>query len=109
MDGSQKNTYVTVLKILGGTIIVLGVIGSLALGRIFEIPHGVTYTYYEYNYYILFAGVLSSVITGALVMGMGELIRLTYETSLNTRLLLEQARKMGTAEPEAEDEELPEL
>lgn len=49
MDGSQKNTYVTVLKILGGTIIVLGVIGSLALGRIFEIPHGVTYTYYEYN------------------------------------------------------------
>ena len=109
MDGSQKNTYVTVLKILGGAIIGLGVIGSLALGRIFEIPHGMTYTYYEYNYYIMFAGVLSSVIMGALVMGMGELIRLSYETSLNTRLLLEQARKMGTAGPEVEDEELPEL
>lgn len=109
MNDPEKNIYATALKILGGIIVIFGIIGSVILGDVFKIEYGVTYTFREYNYYLMTVGILSSVITGALIMGMGELIQLAYKTSLDTRyilLLVKDKEKKGS---NAEDEELPEL
>ena len=87
-----KNIYASVLKILGGCIMALGILGSFILGKAFEVQQGYTYVYYEYNYYLMFVGVISSVVTGTLIMGMGELIRIAHETSEYTRLILKQIK-----------------
>lgn len=105
----KENSYAKALKILGAVIMALGCLGSLVLGNELKIQHGVTYVYYEYNYFIMIAGVLSSVITGTLIMGMGELIRIAHETSVYTQLILKQTGYNGDFGIESIDEELPAL
>lgn len=109
MKKANKNVYASALKIIGGIVIIFGIIGSMILGDAFKIQHGVTYIFYEYNYYLMTVGVLSSVITGALIMGMGELIQLIDKTSTDINGILLCVKGKENNDYSVENEELPEL
>lgn len=109
MKKDNKNVYAVALKIIGGSIIILGIIGSLILGDAFKIQYGVNYVFYKYNYYLMTAGIFSSVITGVLIMGMGELIQLIDKTSTDIKSILLCMKYKENNDYNTENEELPEL
>ena len=62
-------------KILGKIIIVLGIIGGIVIGNICGIPKMSGYrATYEFNYYLMIASWISSIILGSLFLALGEIV-----------------------------------
>ena len=71
---NTKNTFARLLSIAGIAVIILGIIGSIVLGNTYA------YGYSEFNVSIFFAGLVSTLITGFLILGLAELINLADES-----------------------------
>lgn len=72
---NTKNTFAMLLFIAGIAVIVLGIIGSIVLGRTYADGY-----YSEFNGTIFFTGLVTTLITGFLILGLAELIRLADES-----------------------------
>lgn len=89
-----------IIKVLGIIFIILGIIGSIYLGNLFEMKQYAGYSYYSqssryeyvFNTPLFIAGVVSSSTFGILMMGFGELINIAEDNRDNTKNLLRYLR-----------------
>lgn len=106
IKNKSDNVYSQALFFIGWGVIVLGVIGSVVLGK--------TYTNYygEFNFAIFLVGVISTVMSGFLILGLAEIINVLND---NRRLLAtltqnnEFTQGSGISVAKSIAEELPEL
>lgn len=70
---------------LGFITIVIGCIGSLTLGSMFPVRSGVYYIHESYNWALAIAGIISSVISGIVLIGFAEIINLLQKNVDNTQ------------------------
>ena len=104
MKNKSDNFYSQALFIIGWGVIVLGVIGSIVLGN--------TYSYYgDFNFAIFLVGVISTAISGFLVLGMAEVISILNDNRRLLAAMTQNAENPATnsSASNAIAEELPEL
>ena len=106
IKNKSDNFYSQALFFIGWGVIVLGVIGSIALGNTYT-------TYYdEFNFVIFLVGLISTIMSGFLILGLADVISIVND---NRRLLatLTQSNEItqGSNKNIAKSiaEELPEL
>ena len=71
-----KNKYAFILWIIGLLTIILGICGSVVLGDKFSVVSGTYYYHKEYNVEVAIMGIIASIVSGAITMGIAEAIRL---------------------------------
>lgn len=85
----SKNTTANVLKVIGIVIALLGIIGSLVLGKVFEIQvEKMFFDETRYNWGVALIGIASSVISGVLLYGFGEIISLLQVNADNQKQII---------------------
>ena len=72
----KENTIVLVIRWIGGGVISAGIFASLVIGLMME------------NWIFLFAGMLSSVISGVMLLGFSEIISLLQLNVYKTEKLI---------------------
>lgn len=86
---TSKNATANVLQVIGIVIILLGIAGSLVLGKVYGIQvESLFSTETKYNWGIAIAGILGSVISGVLLCGFGEVIALLQTNADNQKQII---------------------
>ena len=105
MKNKSDNFYSKALFIIGWGIIVLGVIGSFVLGN--------TYTDYygDFNGALFLVGLISTAMSGFLILGLAELISIQNDNRRLLASLAQEGGKMPTDNSNSSSiaEELPEI
>ena len=68
---STQNTFARLLFIAAIAVIILGFIGSIVLGK--------AYGYYGFNVVRFFGGLVSTLITGFIILGLAEMVNILDE------------------------------
>ena len=68
---STQNTFARLLFIAAIAVIILGFIGSIVLGK--------AYGYYGFNVGLFFGGLVSTLITGFIILGLAEMVNILDE------------------------------
>ncbi len=86
---TSKNKTANALQVIGLVIALLGIAGSLVLGKVFEIQvESMFFDETRYNWGVAIAGVLCSAISGVLLYGFGEVISLLQANVDNQKQII---------------------
>lgn len=95
----SKNSTANVLKTIGIVIALLGIAGSLVLGKVFEIQiERMFFDETKYNWAVALTGVLCSAISGVLLYGFGEIISLLQANTDNQKQIISTLSEMKNKE-----------
>lgn len=106
IKNKSDNFYSQALFFIGWGIVVLGVIGSIVLGSTYADYYG------EFNFALFIVGVISTAMSGFLVLGLAEVISILND---NRRLLATLTQNNDISQGSSKSatksiaEELPEL
>jgi AAA+ ATPase superfamily predicted ATPase len=79
------NNVASLLKVIGITTIVIGVIAGLIFGDVYAIERTVGFRVERsYNFSIMFITWLSAFITGVVFIGFSEIVKLLHKIAINT-------------------------
>ncbi len=87
-EGTEVRTKGYEYQVLGLMIIALGIIGGIVLGNTYKIVTPSKYgswTTEEFNYYLMLASTMSSIILGALFLALGDIVK---QLTLTKEILL---------------------
>ena len=106
IKNKSYNSYSQVLFFIGWVIIILGVIGSIVLGKTFTTHYG------DFNFAVFLIGVILTAMSGFVIIGLAEVIsilndnrRLLATMTLNTEIAAESSVSIESSIAQ----ELPEL
>ena len=81
---NDENKYAIALSIMGWIIMVGGVIGAGVLGSEYRA------NYWSYNWTVFWVAALSSVMSGLLVLGIAEIIKILHDSRKYLRKLAQE-------------------
>ena len=105
IKNKSDNFYSKALFFIGWGIVVLGVIGSFVLGSSYS-------GYEEFNYALFLVGIISTAMSGFLVLGLAEVINILNDNRRLLATMMQNNEIMADSTESIESsiaDELPEL
>ena len=106
IKNKSDNFYSKALFFIGWGVIVLGVIGSIVLGNTYTTYYG------DFNFALFLVGVISTAMSGFLILGMAEIISILNDNRRLMATMTQNSENPSTGTNSSTNsiaDELPEL